>query len=196
MRPTTAPASVVADSRRQRLVHRCTHRLGAYGATGAVGLSMLLGQCAPQQCAPAPAPPPAPAPIQSPAPSPDMLQQIVDLTNQRRAEHGLPALSINQKINNAAQVHANDLAARDVMSHTGGDGSNAGQRLDNQGYYWTAWGENVATGYSNAAATVEAWMNSPSHRQNILSSVYNEIGVGLAYAADGSSYWVQDFGRL
>ena len=89
--------------------------------TGIAGPTFLLGQCAPQQCAPAPAPA-APHP-------PPPLQQVVDLTNQQRAANGLPALSVDHAAVAAAQAHSNDQAARDQMSHNGSDGSNAGDRI-------------------------------------------------------------------
>jgi uncharacterized protein YkwD len=157
----------------------------AYSATGVVGLALLLGQCAPQQCAP-------PPPVTAPA---GVVQQIVDLTNQFRAEHGRAPLTLNQALVNAAQSHSNDQAARDVMTHTGSDGASAGQRISSQGYRWSAWGENVAAGYPDAVSVVAAWMNSSGHRDNILGVTFTEIGVGLAYAADGTPYWTQVFAR-
>jgi uncharacterized protein YkwD len=162
-------------------------RVRRYSATAIAGLAVMLGQCAPQQCAPAP-PPPAAAPA-------GVVEQVAQATNQRRTEQGLAPLAINQAIVNAAQAHSNDQAARDTMSHTGSDGSNAGQRISRQGYTWSAWGENVAAGYTDAASVVAAWMNSPPHRDNILNSAFVEIGVGLAYAADGTPYWTQVFAR-
>ncbi|MFD1271227.1 CAP domain-containing protein [Streptomyces kaempferi] len=56
---------------------------------------------------------------------------------------------------------------------------------------WSAYGENVAYGYSTSAAVMAAWMSSPGHRHNILTCGFREIGVGLAQPG---SYWTQDFG--
>lgn len=171
--------------RGDRRQHRARAR--RYSATGVVGLALLLGQCAPTQCAPTP-PPPATTPA-------GFVQQVVDLTNQRRAEHGRAPLAVNQALVNAAQGHSNDQAGRNVMTHTGSDGSSAGERISRQGYAWSAWGENVAAGYPDAASVVAGWMSSPGHRENLLSATFTEIGVGLAYAADGTTYWTQDFAR-
>ena len=102
-------------------------------------------------------------------------------------------MSVDQRLTNAAQAHSADQAARDTMSHTGSDGSNAGTRISRQGYGWRAWAENVAMGYPDGASVTTAWMNSPGHRANILSASVTQIGVGLAYAADGSPYWTQVF---
>ena len=164
-------------------VRRGGRRWRSYSVTGVLGLTMLAGQCAPQQCAPAPAP----------APAPSVVQQVVDLANAERARAGLPGLSVDQRLTSAAQAHSADQAARDTMSHTGSDGSNAGARISAQGYAWRAWAENVAMGYPDGASVTTAWMSSPGHRANILSASVTQIGVGLAYAADGSPYWTQVF---
>ena len=81
------------------------------------------------------------------------------------------------------------------MSHTGTDGSNPGDRIARAGYRFSAWGENVAIGYPDAASVMDGWMNSPGHRANILSGNVTEIGIGLAYAADGTPYWTMDLAR-
>jgi uncharacterized protein YkwD len=162
-------------------------RITRFSITGIAGATLLLGQCAPQQCAPAPAPATA-------APS-AALQQVVDLTNQERAANGLPALSVDGRLSAAAQVQSNDQAARDQMSHDGSDGSNAGDRVSAQGYSWSAWAENVAMGYPDAPSVMSGWMGSDGHRRNVLSVNVTQIGVGLAYAADGTPYWTQVFAR-
>ena len=96
-----------------RLTRRATPTVGAFGVTAA----MTFGSCSPQ-CAPPP-----------PAPASGAVQQVVDLTNARRAENGLPALGVNGSLINAAQGHSNDQAASNNMTHTGSDGSNPGQRI-------------------------------------------------------------------
>ena len=130
-----------------------------------------------------------------PAPAPNAVQQVVDLTNARRAENGLPALGVNGLLMNAAQGHSADQAARNTMSHAGSDGSNPGQRIARVGYNATAWAENVAAGQPDAGTVMNGWMNSPGHRANILSGNVTEIGVGLAYSAGGQPYWTMVLGR-
>ena len=56
-------------------------------------------------------------------------------------------------------------------------------------------GKNVAGGYTESEAVTVGWMESPSHRAIILDGVFREIGVGLAYAADGTAYWSMEVGR-
>ena len=168
-----------------RLTRRSATTLGAVGVTAA----LALGQCAPSQCAPAPAPAPV-APAATGA-----LQQVVDITNVRRSEHGLPALGVNGLLANAAQAHSADQAAANTMSHIGTDGSNPGDRITRAGYRFSAWGENVAAGYGDAASVMNGWMNSSGHRANILNGNFTEIGIGLAYSANGTPYWTMVLGR-
>jgi uncharacterized protein YkwD len=170
------PANRTAERARPR-------RWRSYSISGIAGLTLLVSQCAPTtQCAPAPGLSPA-------------LQQVVDLTNQHRADAGLPALTVDQRLVNAAQAHSDDMAVHDTMSHTGSDGSNPGQRITAAGYSWRAWAENVAAGYPDAPSVDQGWWNSPGHRANMLSTSITQIGVGLAYSASGVPYWTQDYGR-
>jgi uncharacterized protein YkwD len=173
MDPTTTPRP-----RWPRLTRRLTTTLGAFGVTAA----LLLGQCQPQ-CAP-------PA-----APAPSAAQQVIDLANARRSESGLPALAASGVLAGVAQGHSNDQAARNRMGHDGSDGSTAGDRLARAGYPAQAWAENVAAGYPDPAAVMAGWMSSSGHRDNILSGSVTEIGVGLAYAGDGTPYWTMVLAR-
>ena len=75
------------------------------------------------------------------------------------------------------------------MTHTGSDGSNAGDRIARAGFSAGTWGENVAAGYATAASVVDGWMNSSGHRANILDPSFTHIGVAVANAAEGTPYW-------
>ncbi|RRQ88093.1 CAP domain-containing protein [Streptomyces griseofuscus] len=142
---------------------------------------------------------PAPAPTASSTPTPattattasGVTAQIVQLVNAERAKAGCQPLTLNAKLTKAAQEHSADMAAHQNMSHTGSDGSDPGTRITQAGYTWSAYGENIAYGYSTAAEVMAGWMASPGHRANILNCGYQEIGVGLAQP---DSYWTQDFG--
>lgn len=180
---TPTPARVGPRSLWTRIARVVTSKVGAYGATAVIGLSVLAPQCAPR-CTP----PPVPAPS-------SVIRQVVDITNQRRADNGLPPLAIDATLNRVAQNHSAEQAARRTMSHTGADGSDAGQRISRAGYTWSAWGENVAVGYPDAASVMAGWMNSPGHRANILRGTFTEIGIGLAYATNGAPYWTMDLAR-
>lgn len=116
----------------------------------------------------------------------EVLYQAV---NAERARLGLPALAWSAGAAAAAQAHAADMAAHDRLQHAGSDGSNAGTRLQRAGVPPTAWAENIAAGYRDAAAVAAAWMASPGHRVNMVGS-YRSAGIGVAASASGTPYWV------
>jgi uncharacterized protein YkwD len=89
----------------------------------------------------------------------------------------------------AAQAHAADMNANDYFSHTGFDGSSAGDRIRKAGYAWQTYGENIAKGYSSEESVMRAWVLSEGHCKNIMSSVFREFG-----DSNVNDYWVQEFG--
>lgn len=117
--------------------------------------------------------------------------EVVELVNAERAKAGCGALSIDEKLTTAAQRHSQDQADHQNMSHTGSDGSDPGTRLDRVGYSWRTYGENVAWNQRTPAAVMDAWMNSPGHRANILNCSFTEIGVGVV--SSNGPYWTQVF---
>ena len=122
-------------------------------------------------------------------------RRVAALVNARRIEHGLRPLRLIPAVNRAAQNHSRDQARMHLMTHIGSDGSTCGERLNRQGYDWSAWGENVAMGYPTARSVVRAWMHSAGHRANILNARFRHLGVGLRRAADGTPYWTLDLAR-
>ncbi|MFG2361568.1 CAP domain-containing protein [Streptomyces mirabilis] len=125
------------------------------------------------------------------APASAAVARVVALVNSERGKVGCSPLTLNAKLSKAAQDHSADMASHQNMSHTGSDGSDPGQRITTAGYTWSAYGENVAFGYSTPEAVMAGWMSSPGHKRNILDCDFKEIGVGLAQPG---SYWTQDFG--
>lgn len=124
-------------------------------------------------------------------------RMVWTLTNQERAENGLPGLSLNGDLVASARAHSTDMAAQNYFDHTALDGRSAGDRIAAAGYEAWNWGENIAAGYATPQAVVDGWMNSDGHRANILSNNYCDIGVGYAYGGDSDyhQYWTQNFGR-
>lgn len=120
----------------------------------------------------------------------DFDKAIADL-NAYRASKGLPTLAYNQKLNRASEVHALDLAAAGIISHTGTDGSGHGDRVQRQGYYFSIAGENVATGQTSWDAVFDAWKKSPGHNENLLRDDVSEFGLALVYepTTTYSTYW-------
>ncbi|MGW1536781.1 CAP domain-containing protein [Streptomyces aureus] len=117
--------------------------------------------------------------------------RVVALVNSERAKAGCSPVTLNAKLSQAAQAHSADMASRNTMSHTGSDGSDPGQRITSAGYLWSAYGENVAYGYSTPEQVMAGWMASAGHKRNILDCGFKEIGVGVAQPGN---YWTQDFG--
>jgi uncharacterized protein YkwD len=136
------------------------------------------------------------APAATAAPANDYVQQVVDLTNQNRQQHGCANLALNSQLTSAAQGHSDDMATNNYFEHDSPDGRDPGQRISDAGYDWSEWAENIAAGYDTPAKVVDTWMHSAGHRANILNCDLHDIGVGYATAdnADYSTYWTQDFG--
>ncbi|MEU4659398.1 CAP domain-containing protein [Streptomyces sp. NPDC023723] len=119
--------------------------------------------------------------------------RVLALVNEERAAAGCSPVTENARLTRAADDYSDVMAASGVMSHTGPDGSTMASRVEAAGYLWSALGENIARGQADAAAVMEAWMNSSGHRANILNCDFAEIGIGV-HAGDGGPWWTQDFG--
>jgi uncharacterized protein YkwD len=122
-------------------------------------------------------------------------QQVIDIVNRERAAGGCGRVTANAKLTRASQLHSEDQAAHNTMSHDGSDGSSPWDRSKRAGYD-NAIGENVAAGYRTASAVMDGWMNSPGHRNNIMNCGAKAIGVGVARSSGGTLYWTQMFGSV
>lgn len=118
----------------------------------------------------------------------EFAQDVVALVNAQRRSAGLSPLTELASLDDFAQTRSREIATR--FDHVRPDGSNPLSYVLQAGYH-TA-GENIAEGFSSPEAVVEGWMNSPSHRANILSPDFSYIGVGHC-TVDGQDYWVQIF---
>lgn len=113
---------------------------------------------------------------------------VVNLVNDERASNGCDPVHVDDRLTAAAQEHSQDMSDRDYMAHENPEGEGPGERASRHGY--EAWGaENVAKGQQSAEQVMDAWMNSPGHRANILNCGLEAIGVGEAGNA-----WTQKFG--
>lgn len=124
---------------------------------------------------------------------------IIEETNLRRQQNGLPPLSISLKLSASAENKVNDMFIRQYFEHQSPTGEGPSDLADVVGYDYLLVGENLALGnYESDKILVDAWMNSPGHRENILNPKYKEIGVAIKFGNyDGSQVWmaVQEFGR-
>lgn len=120
-----------------------------------------------------------------------------NLLNQKRAENGLRALVWSDELEALARRHSEDMADYKYFSHRGRDGSMVSDRADRSGLtQWRSIGENIAfnRGYKDPIdVAVKLWLESPSHRHNLLSTEWRESAVGIAVAEDGSYYLTQVF---
>lgn len=105
--------------------------------------------------------------------------EVVSLTNQKRAEAGLSELSVNPVLSQAAKAKGEHMLANDYWAHTAPDGTEPWAFFTNSGYRYRYAGENLARDFTNPTSVVEAWMASPTHRDNLLSNRYDEIGIGV-----------------
>ena len=130
----------------------------------------------------------------------DVEQTIIELTNQRRAEHGLPPLKVCPLLTTSARGHSQDMSTMDSPWHTGSDGSTPCERMKAAGYDYSYCGENIAWGFTSPEAAMDFWYNETPpddwHRRNLLNPDYREFGVGYYYTTERyRHYYTQDFGR-
>lgn len=122
---------------------------------------------------------------------------LVDLTNTDRAAYNIGGLTVNQKLVEAAQAKANDMAAKSYFAHTSPEGIDSWHWFKQTGYDFQNAGENLAVDFSDSADVERAWMNSPSHRDNILNGKYTEVGIATAsgsYQGHSTVFVVTMFG--
>lgn len=103
---------------------------------------------------------------------------LLSATNQQRANSGVATLTLNSKLSQAAQAKANDMVERDYWSHNTPDGKEPWTFISQAGYSYQKAGENLAYGFATSNQTVTGWMNSPSHKANMLDSAFTEVGFG------------------
>ena len=120
-------------------------------------------------------------------------EEVIELTNAERKKAELPPLKMNAKLMTAARGHAANMAKQDKLEHTL-DEKTATDRVKDAGYKYRQMGENIAWGAEKPKQLVEGWMESPIHKENILTPEFTEIGVGVAKNEKGEPYWVQVFG--
>lgn len=161
-----------------------------------------------------PTPPPTAVPTIPPNPTPlpqpdqplnDFQSLVLNLVNSARAQGrncgsdffpAAPAVNWDTRIQDAALAHSADMAQNQNFSHTGTNGSNAGDRLLIQDYNWNTWGENILVGLDDARDAVDAWIGSSGHCTIIMNPSLKEVGAGVAqgiFQGNNASYWTLVF---
>ena len=123
-------------------------------------------------------------------------------TNEQRATHGYGRLAYETHLAGIARTHSRAMATRGFFAHESPDGSTTMDRYRRANYDGQQGGENIAKQYaasttdaeSIATDVVEGWMNSPGHRENILTSSFDLEGIGLYQGDDGALFVTQNFG--
>lgn len=126
-------------------------------------------------------------------------QQAAVQLNQQRAANGLGALALSPTLTASAEWKSLHMAYYDYFDHTDPAppvARNAGQRMVDCGYTNPGTGENIAAGFNTPSSVMDAWMNSPGHRANILGASFTVMGIGVGIDASGSYYWTVDFGAV
>jgi uncharacterized protein YkwD len=132
----------------------------------------------------------------------DMAADVLQLLNQQRTQNGLQPLTFSAQLVQAANLQAGNMVQRSnavgpaaALQHTlpGVAQPTLSSRLDYVGFAYQTAGENIAFGYTSANDVMKAWLASPTHRDNLLSTGYVEIGIGIQADAAGRLFFCQVF---
>ncbi|WP_050183323.1 S-layer homology domain-containing protein [Domibacillus robiginosus] len=106
-------------------------------------------------------------------------REIGQLVNEERANQGLAPVTLANDVSFVARTKSKDMHDRGYFDHTSPTYGSPFDMLTDFGLRYSTAGENIASGYVDAEAVMEGWMNSPGHRRNILNPQFKEIGVGV-----------------
>lgn len=118
-------------------------------------------------------------------------EQVLKLVNVERKKAGVSPLTMGENLQKAAIARMKEI--QKSFSHTRPDGSNFATALKEYNVSYQGAGENIAWGQKTPEEVVNSWMNSPSHRANILNKNYKNIGIGHGRNTANADYWVQLF---
>ena len=125
------------------------------------------------------------------------LEQLLSFTNEKRREAGLSSLVLNGQLSQAAAGKAADMFAKNYWAHISPTGTTPWEFIVRNNYQYIYAGENLAKSFDKSNEVVTAWMNSPTHRANIMKKEYTEIGIGIANGSlngEETTLVVQEFG--
>lgn len=120
----------------------------------------------------------------------DLINEVYEITNNYRSLVGFSSLTLDSSLVEAASIRAKELS--DSFSHTRPNGSSCFTVLSELGISYGTAGENIAAGYSSSQSVMEGWRSSSGHYQNIISSKFKKIGIGVNII-NNQYYWVQIF---
>jgi len=126
------------------------------------------------------------------------VEKLFQLTNEQREKNNLPVLTYNEKLSSAAAKKAADMYKKDYWSHYAPDGATPWDFILGEGYQYEYAGENLAKNFLFSQGVIEAWMNSPTHKENILRKDYAEVGYAIVNGVlkgEETTLVVQMFGK-
>jgi uncharacterized protein YkwD len=115
-------------------------------------------------------------------------ESIVKLTNAYRKQAGLKDYTVSEKLQQAAQKKADHMVLKGYFEHTSPEGVTGWSFLEDSEYVYTLAGENLASTNQGGFSVVTGWYNSEGHRINLLSSSYDEVGIGISFKGDYLTY--------
>jgi uncharacterized protein YkwD len=125
--------------------------------------------------------------------------EMLATLNERRSENNCPPLTVDERLQAAAQSHAEDMAERRRVDHLSADGTTLEQRLERAEYPFQRRAEILSLGVGISPVTVvNQWLSEPEgggHRDAILDCEYRDVGVGLGTTQHNIAFWVVDFGQ-
>ena len=107
------------------------------------------------------------------------VSQVVSSTNSVRSDSGLGSLQFNQQLAQAATAKAQNMFSEGYWAHTSPSGKEPWDFIKSAGYSYKIAGENLARDFDSTSPLMDAWMNSPTHRANIMNPRYQEIGIAV-----------------
>jgi len=124
--------------------------------------------------------------------------EVVKFVNIERTTRGLIPYTVNIKLNNSAKIKVEDMIKNNYFEHISPSGKSVSDLVKLTGYQYATVGENLAKGnFATSKELVQAWMDSPGHRANILNTKFTEIGVSIEFTTENGGnilYAVQHFG--
>jgi hypothetical protein len=125
--------------------------------------------------------------------------RVIELTNQERAKNGLGPVKENSMLDAAAAAKAQNMFEENYWAHYSPSGKDPWGFIQRAGYHFSYAGENLARNFNTSEEVVQAWMDSPSHRANLLGNKYQDIGIAVAEGTlngQKTTLVVQEFGTM
>ncbi|KGP90360.1 hypothetical protein N780_05480 [Pontibacillus chungwhensis BH030062] len=120
-------------------------------------------------------------------------QEVIRLTNKERAKQGLPALKSDWQLSRVARYKSRDMRDQGYFAHNSPTYGSPFEMMKSFNISYRKAAENIAAGQRTPQEVVQAWMDSPGHRKNILDKDLTYIGVGYAQGGSYGHYWTQQF---